>query len=171
MTAVVRNLTTPDQLHSLRPILMDYSRLITDILQSKHAIQFAPDDLLAGMYDDLSVFLPPTGRSFMAVDESGAVLGTAFLKSLPASRVELKRLYVRDIARGQGVGRLLLDHAMTTARDMGATSMCLDTLSALKPAIAMYRSAGFQTIAPYSESQIVAVEAVLPHATFMAATL
>ncbi len=171
MTVTVRELTQPEQLHPLRGILLDYSTVITDILQNQHDIHFAPEDLLAGMFDDLSVFLPPDGRSFVAETETGDVLGTGFLKTLPKQRIELKRLYVRDAARGQGVGRLLLDHAMDAARGMGAVSMCLDTLSALKPAIAMYKSAGFRITGSYPESQVTTVKAAVPHATFMEATL
>lgn len=167
MTASVRELTDPDHLIPLRPILLDYSAVITGVLQNNHSIHFAPEDLLASMYEDLSVFLPPNGRSYIAESDTGQVLGTAFLKSLPGKRIELKRLYVRDAARGQGIGRLLLDHTMEAARKMGAVTMCLDTLSALTPAIAMYTSAGFHITGPYPEAQVTTVKAAVPHATFM----
>lgn len=171
MTATVRDLTDPDHLIPLKPILLDYSGVITGILQNNHGIHFAPEDLLASMFDDLSVFLPPGGRSFVAESDAGAVLGTGFLKTLPGKRVELKRLYVLDAARGQGIGRLLLDHAMEEGRKMGAVTMCLDTLSALTPAIAMYISAGFRITGPYPESQVTTVKAAAAHATFMEVTL
>jgi ribosomal protein S18 acetylase RimI-like enzyme len=55
----------------------------------------------------------------------------------------LEELYVVPTRRGQGLGRALLEAAMETARDEGATRMDLGTSEADVAALALYESAGF----------------------------
>lgn len=64
---------------------------------------------------------------------------------------ELKRMWVADGARGLGLGRRLLDTLEEWARDHGAPAVRLDTNKALVEAIAMYRSAGYAEIAPFTD--------------------
>jgi putative acetyltransferase len=53
--------------------------------------------------------------------------------------------------RGQGVGRLLLDHALAEARRSGATRVSLETGVApvFDAARALYTGAGFTPCAPF----------------------
>ena len=55
----------------------------------------------------------------------------------------LEELYVVPTRRGQGLGRALLEAAMETARDEGATRMDLGTSEADVAALALYESTGF----------------------------
>ena len=55
----------------------------------------------------------------------------------------LEELYVVPGRRGQGLGRALLEAAMETAREEGATRMDLGTSEDDKAARALYESAGF----------------------------
>jgi ribosomal protein S18 acetylase RimI-like enzyme len=55
----------------------------------------------------------------------------------------LEELYVVPSMRGQGLGRALLEAAMETARDEGATRMDLGTSEADIAALGLYESAGF----------------------------
>lgn len=171
MTARLRELEDPGEISSLASVVLDYARVISDTLAEHHGMDVPPEAIVGNMFDDPSLFLPPKGRCFLAEAPDGALLGTAFLKPLSPGRIELKRLYVRDAARGQGVGRQLLRHAMAAARDMGAKTMFLDTLRALTPAIALYEAEGFVQISPYPEAQVRTMSAVAPYATFMSADL
>lgn len=63
-------------------------------------------------------------------------------------RAELKRLFVRREARGKGVARALARAAVEHARRAGYAGVRLDTLPTMREAMALYRSMGFEEIAP-----------------------
>jgi putative acetyltransferase len=61
---------------------------------------------------------------------------------------EIKRLYVREVYRGRGLGRKLTEAILQEAVSRGYKSVRLDTLPSMKTAIAMYRSMGFKQVKP-----------------------
>ena len=67
---------------------------------------------------------------------------------------EMKRLYVRDAARGTGAGRALVAAIVDRADAAGYREILLDTLPTMASAIGLYRSLGFRQIAPYWEGSI-----------------
>lgn len=69
----------------------------------------------------------------------------------PPAVCEMKRLYVREAARGYGAGRALVDAVMEEARRLGYSLMRLDTAPELLTAQALYDGMGFRRIAPYHD--------------------
>ncbi len=65
-------------------------------------------------------------------------------------------MYVREPFRRQGVGRVLLHALMERAAALGYSQVRLDSAGFMHEAHALYRSAGFQEIAAYPESEIPA---------------
>lgn len=55
----------------------------------------------------------------------------------------LEDLYVRESARGRGVGRALLEAAVERARSRGCRRIELDVNEENQAALALYRAAGF----------------------------
>ena len=93
------------------------------------------------------VYAPPLGQMLFLRDPSDSSLaGCVAVRPVPdvAGRCEMKRLYLRPAARGQGLGRHLAVAVMDEARQLGYRRMCLDTLPKLEEAQTLYRSLGFR---------------------------
>jgi putative acetyltransferase len=52
-------------------------------------------------------------------------------------------MYLQKEHRGKGLGKFLLEDALSKARQVGFERMILETASVLKEAIALYKSYGF----------------------------
>jgi ribosomal protein S18 acetylase RimI-like enzyme len=98
-------------------------------------------------------YAPPGGCLLLA--ESGAQpVGCVGVRPLDAVVCEMKRLYVSPDARGQKVGRRLVEAAMAFARAAGYHAMRLDTLPTMTAAQDLYRQVGFRVVAPYRHNPI-----------------
>ena len=93
-------------------------------------------------------YAPPQGELLLA-KRGDHVLGCIALKPLAPGVAEIKRLYVREQARGLGVGKALIAAITEVAQGRGYHQVKLDTLPQMANAIALYRAAGFTPIAPY----------------------
>jgi len=79
------------------------------------------------------------------------LLGIGALQSLSDVAGEVKSMHTLAAARGAGVGRALLQAIVTKAREIGLTSLWLETGSnaAFAPARALYEGFGFVTCPPF----------------------
>ncbi|MCC2030966.1 GNAT family N-acetyltransferase [Microbacterium sp. BWT-G7] len=139
-----------------------------------HAIEIRPDDLtdeasrrlvalhIAGMHDtspaesmhalDVDALRHPS-ISIWSAWIDGELAGIGALKSLDERRGELKSMRVDDRFLGYGVGRALLRHIVTEARDRGMTGLWLETGTAEEfvPAQRLYESEGFANCGPFED--------------------
>ena len=99
-------------------------------------------------------YAPPGGRLFLATDGVEPA-GCAALRPLGGGLCEMKRLYVRPVARGARLGRRLAETVIREAREIGYARMRLDTLPSMKEAFALYQTLGFREIVPYYDNPIV----------------
>lgn len=88
----------------------------------------------------------------LLVQNGDTAIGCAGVRRWQEGIAELKRMYLRPAARGSGMGKHLLDHAIEQARRLGYQSIRLDTLPTMEAAIALYRNAGFEEIPAYREN-------------------
>ena len=93
----------------------------------------------------------PYGRLYLA-HWDGNIAGCIGLRKIDQHNCEMKRLYVRPEFQGKGIGRALAQKVIADAREIGYSSMLLDTLPFLQTAIDMYKSMGFYEIPSYNNS-------------------
>ena len=93
-------------------------------------------------------YQPPAGRLLLAWNGARAV-GSIALRSLDGRTCEMKRLYVRPEARGEQLGRRLVERICREAREAGYARICLDTLPTMVSARSLYESLGFVPTEPY----------------------
>lgn len=148
---------TPDasQMDTVRRLFRDYqAELDIDLCFQGFEQELAA---LPGVYAE------PAGSLYLAIHE-GIVVGCGALKPIGEGVCELKRIYVLPGARGKGYGRDISVRLLDDAQAKGYKMAKLDTLSKLKPAIALYESLGFTHCAAYvfnPEPDVVYMEIAL----------
>jgi GNAT superfamily N-acetyltransferase len=108
------------------------------------------DAELAGLPGD---YAPPRGRLILAL-AGNRPAGCVALRPLFHRDAEMKRLYVRSVHRGAGLGRLLATTVIDAAKGLGYETLKLDTLPQMKAAQRMYASLGFHETAPYNDNPV-----------------
>jgi putative acetyltransferase len=101
---------------------------------------------------DVEGLLDPT-VTFFSARLDGELLGVGALKQLDESHAELKSMHTIEAARGQGVGRGLVDHLLSVAADRHCQRVSLETgtMDAFAPARSLYTKVGFRPCAPFGE--------------------
>lgn len=85
------------------------------------------------------------GKVLFAV-YNGQVIGTVALKKADNQTVEMNKMAVNEGFKGLGIGKLLCQSAISTAREMGMKELVLYTHSSLKPALGIYKKLGFTEV-------------------------
>lgn len=86
------------------------------------------------------------GHAYFVAELEGVVVGGAGLGPLTggdAATCELRKMYLREEARGAGVGGDLLALAVAAARELGYRRMVVETLASMTAARRLYEAAGF----------------------------
>ncbi|NEK20888.1 GNAT family N-acetyltransferase [Sulfitobacter sp. JBTF-M27] len=123
-------------------------------------------------YEDLMQDLPnlharPKGIMLLAKDASGTPVGCGMTHALNDTTAEIKRVYVSETVRGQGVARQICTRLIDQARADGIANIVLDTSKSLTAAQALYDRLGFARRGPYQPIP----EDVLPELLFFELTL
>jgi ribosomal protein S18 acetylase RimI-like enzyme len=133
---------TTDDLHQVRNLFVEYEASLGICLCFQN---FQTE--LATLPGD---YTPPSGCLLIARyqgEEAGCVALRKFIDGI----CEMKRLYVRPQYQGLKIGRALAEAVIEHARNTGYARIRLDTVSKLDKALSLYKSLGFQQIAPYRD--------------------
>ena len=83
------------------------------------------------------------GRFWVAV-QNEKVIGTVGIKEIDNTTAKLKRMFILPDHQGRGVGRMLLDHALSFAKAQGYTKIILRTDKLMTGAHAFYEKNSFR---------------------------
>ncbi len=99
---------------------------------------------------DLDGLLSPA-VTFFSARQDRQLLAIGALKELDETHGELKSMHTVEAARGQGVGRAMVDHLVGVARDRGYRRVSLETgtMEAFGPARSLYVRSGFTPCEPF----------------------
>lgn len=89
---------------------------------------------------------------------SSQVIGCAAFREYTQDICELKRLYVRPVGRGVGVGAELLEKTIQVSKSIGYKRMCLDVLPEFQIALNLYKNRGFVKHHPITTNEIHGTE-------------
>jgi ribosomal protein S18 acetylase RimI-like enzyme len=140
----IRQAETANDIESARAIFREYEAWLGMSL----CFQNFEDELanLPGKYT------PPDGRLYLAfIDDELA--GCIALRKCEDGICEMKRLFLRENSRGQGLGNQLIEKLIKDARALGYSKMRLDTFPPkMGKAVKLYESHGFYPIEPYYQN-------------------
>lgn len=136
--------------------------------------------LISALNDELTRLYPEPGATYFRLDAEevaegrGAFVvawlddkpvGCGAMRRLDPTTAELKRMYVAQAARGQGIGLAVLDTLEAEARRLGVRRLVLETGPRQPAALVLYEHAGFVEIPPFGEYE------ASPFSVFMAKDL
>jgi putative acetyltransferase len=83
--------------------------------------------------------------TFFGARRDGVLLGIGALEQLDETHGELKSMHTAEEARGQGIGRAMVEHLVGEARRRGYRRLSLETgaTAPFVPALTLYERAGF----------------------------
>jgi ribosomal protein S18 acetylase RimI-like enzyme len=136
-----------------RPTAVDepVARQLLDEYFDYRAATFPQADGYVRTYPSAASFTPPEGV-FLTVIADEQVAGCGGVRRLSPSRYEAKHLWIRPAFQSRGLGRGLLAELERRAAELGATEVVLDTNASLEAAGGLYRSSGYEDVAPYNDN-------------------
>lgn len=100
--------------------------------------------------DNLHQLFSSTDKSiYFVAEENGKILGGGGIfptENLPEGFCELVKMYLTKNARGKGLGRKMLEHCLQAAKDLGYTTVYLESMPELSTALKVYEKLGFEYI-------------------------
>jgi putative acetyltransferase len=139
--------------------------LVPDATDDVRALIAELEEILSAEYTPeqrhglaLDAIFKPDIRFFLA-RSNGIAVGCGGVAFFP-DFAEVKRMYVRDAARGRGVARALLARIERETRDAGLVLLRLETAVRQMAALRFYHRAGFQPCAAFGACATMAPQAV-----------
>jgi len=125
----------------------DIAKLVYGILR-EYDLKPDPACTDADIEDIESSYFGRGGTFIVLETEDGSIIGAYGLYPAQEHACELRKMYLQKEHRGKGLGKFLLEDALSKARQLGFERMILETAAVLKEAIALYKSYGFVEYEP-----------------------
>ena len=78
--------------------------------------------------------------------ETEKIVGSFALFPLNSEQIELRKMYHLKECRGKGVGKWIIEFCIQKAKDLGYSTITLESASVLKEALQLYLSKGFTRV-------------------------
>lgn len=142
----------PDLQAELDDLLLEYYAVIVQKLkEASMPLSYTPEVLIASFWPNLHEFLPPKGRLFLVHDAMDQLVGCGTLHQVRPDAAEVKRLYVRPKAAGNGLGRAIVNEWINAAHEMGLNTLLLNVISSNREPLRVFEGLGFEFIDRYPE--------------------
>ena len=139
----------------LAPAATDEVRLLVDELEAVLAVEYPPEQRHGFSLD--AIFQPHV-RFFLA-RRQGAAVGCGGVALFP-EYAEVKRMYVRGAARGQGVADALLERLEEEVRGAGLSVLRLETGTRQVAAMRLYIRTGFRECPAFGDYALKPPESI-----------
>jgi ribosomal protein S18 acetylase RimI-like enzyme len=107
---------------------------------------FEVEDKDREVLDDPEDAILAAGGAIWYAVRGDVVVGTVALLAQGRGVMELAKMAVAPAEQGQGIGRMLVEHAIAHAGAAGLERLDLVTNSGLAPALRLYESCGFRRV-------------------------
>lgn len=154
---------TTQQFDDVRELCWEYREFLLklDPVHRKIVRAVYPVDKYTRLMDSLKAdHAPPDGTIKLALNDHKPV-GCAMRHTLSPGVAEIKRVFVRNSARGLGAGRALMQAVIDQSRIDGFSRILMDTGEPLKAAQNLYLSMGFRLRDAYQELPDVAKDRLI----------
>jgi putative acetyltransferase len=94
------------------------------------------------------MYAAKSGGIYLCIDDNNYIACSA-IRRIDENTCELKRMWVQQNYQGKGIGEDLLKKCIDLAKNLNYTTIRLDTLSRLQPAIQLYKKYGFEETGSY----------------------
>lgn len=136
---LIRSATNED-----REVITD---LIFTILK-EYKLKTDPESTDSDLNDIEASYNNRNGIFDLLLNAEGKIIATVGLYNIDSNTCELRKMYLLKSERGKGYGKMLLNHALAKAQELGYKKVILETASVLKEAIALYEKNGFTRYYP-----------------------
>ncbi len=85
---------------------------------------------------------------FAVIEFDGNIVGSYGLFRIDDSSCELRKMYLQQGFQGKGIGHLMMNNAIEKAKELGYSSVMLETNRLLDRAIKLYEKYGFKQCTP-----------------------
>jgi len=147
----IRSAATPPDVNAVRTLCWEYrAYLFERNPQDRTVIEtFYPEAYYATLMDRLEIEHATPQGVILVAELDNTIVGCGMTHQIGPGISEMKRVFVRDHARGHGAGRKICLALMDHARAQGYRLLRLDTSKSLMAARALYTALGFRERGPY----------------------
>ncbi len=145
---------TPAEFDAVRELCWEYREYLLSFLPPPDVdfvkAAYSEDSYTVLMAALETEHVPPKGGCILALDGTEP-RGCGMFHTFEPGTAEIKRIFVRETARGAGLGRAITQALIDGCRDMGFSRIFMDTSRQQVTAHKLYMSMGFVERGPYQQ--------------------